>query len=231
VTPPDAASPVPARFHLAVDDGGEFFAVCGRRIVLGHVRSARADLPLLADVEDEHGCLEFDLSFHAGPRWRFTALARPDGDARPLVDGAIIELSPRVGMRFRRPEASSASARLELLGGVECLGARTILLLAPGRGGRLRIGSRQDRLVPVPEVVHEATLEEEAGELRVACAGGVRICGVSAGGPGPSLRIPLPPTRALALALGARAEGRAPLGILLAPARMEPPPRPEARGA
>jgi hypothetical protein len=228
------------RFLLAVDDGGEFFAASGESLVIGHLRSPSADLPFLADVEAEHAILAIEDSFHRGPRW---SLAAASGsrilvggrfvDAKPvlLADGDPVQLAPNLAFRFRAPDPASGSAVLDLQSGVDCQGARHVLLFAPGVGGRVRIAARADRLIPVPELTQEVSLEIDsssiggssigASSLVVRCPGGVRVQGgISPGGSDPTLVLPCPPTQPISLDLGARAAGRPPFGLTFSPVRM-----------
>ncbi|HEV8114230.1 MAG TPA: hypothetical protein VGR31_15775 [Planctomycetota bacterium] len=218
------------RFLLAVDDGGEYFAVSGPRVTIGHLRSPGADLPFLADVEAEHARLELVESFHSGPRW---SLAARSGE-KILVSGRfvsdvpsllahddLVQLAPNLTFRFRSPDPASSSAVLDLLSGSDCQGARHVLLFAPGAGGRVRIAARVDRHVPVPELTQEVSLELEPGALVVRCAGGVRVQGgVTSTGADPALSLPCPPAQSVSLTLGARPANRAPFGITISPARM-----------
>lgn len=228
------------RFLLAVDDGGEYFVASGESLILGHLSSSSADLPFLADVEAEHARLAIGESFHGGPRWTLTGLARAKILAagqflaeEPVVlsDGDLVHLAPNLSFRFRAPDPSSSAAVLDLLSGADCKGARHVLLFPPGPGGRVRIGSRRDRHIPVPDLNREVSLEMEDAALVIRCAGGVRVQGgVSSPGPDPALSLPCPPTRSISVSVGARPPDRPPFGITVWPARMVAPnaarPRP-----
>src|SRR5213075_3059089 len=89
------------------------------------------------------------------------------GDS-PLIlrDGDELVLAPNLALRFRQPDATSGSALLDLFAGAECQGARRILLLARGPSGRVRIGSKTNRHVPVPDLAHDVEIEWLRGELR-----------------------------------------------------------------
>jgi hypothetical protein len=214
----------PLRFHLAVDEGGEFLVLSGASISFGHAQAAAADVPLLADLESVHARLTFGESFHGGPVWRIGPVGRGrvevDGREVPgeteLADGALVRLSPRLAFRFRRPDPASGSAVVELSRGVEADGAGRILLLAPGRAGRVRIGPKASRHVPVAGIEQEVelSLEPESGptELRVRCAGGVRLMGEGADAR-TELAVPCPPDRRVDVVLGARPSQRAPFGL------------------
>jgi hypothetical protein len=170
------------RFGLAVDEGGEFLVLSGPSVCVGHARSGQADLPILADLEPRHLMIARRSSFHSGVGW----VATPCGDARvaidgqrvlgsaPLVDGAELRLAGGVSLCFREPDPGSGSACLDLGGGLEAEGAARVLLLAPGEGGRVRIGPRTDRHVPVAGLDRDVELCELDGRLRLQCDGGVR---------------------------------------------------------
>jgi len=233
-------APVPQRFLLAVDDGGEFFAAAGPRLTIGHLRSPEADLPFLADVEAEHARLELVDSFHAGPRWRLAGLSRAQilvgghflaGAPRLLAHQDQVQLAPNLSFRFRAPDPASASAVLDLLSGADCQGARHVLLFAPGPAGRVRIASRMDRHVPVPELAQEISLELCPDALLVRCSGGVRrLANGSPANRDPVLSLPCPVAQNVSLTLGARPADRPPFGITISPVRMDSPgsarPRP-----
>ena len=229
-----AVSDTPShRFLLAVDDGGEFFVAAGSSFGIGHLRSPTADLPFLADVEADHARLSIADSFHTGPRWSLTAQpgARVELNGRTLgaepvllAHGDVVQLAPNLTFRFRAPDPASSSAVLDLTSNADLQGARHVLLLAPGKAGLIRIGSRRDRHVPVPELASEVTLEvprDDPSSLIVRCSGGVRVQGgVAPTGPDPALSLPCPPPRSISLTLGARPPGRAPFGITVWPVRI-----------
>ncbi len=217
--------PSSPRFHVEVDDAGEFLAVASARVVVGHLSSATADLRFLADVEAEHVRLVRRDTFHAGPSWQMErALAREvrvngrvmDGPSVGLFDGDEIELARNLSFRFRQPQASSQSAVLELLRGAECEGALKILLLAPDEAGVVRIGSKRDRHIPLADIEHEVSLKLSGRELWIHCDGGVRNSdGGQAAESSTTFVVACPPETPQHLAVRARPRGRAPLGISL----------------
>jgi hypothetical protein len=235
-----ATEPVSQRFLMAVDDGGEFFVASGPILTIGHLSSPSVDLPFLADVESEHARLEISQSFHSGPGWTLTALSHArilvsglflDESPALLANGDLVHLAPNLSFRFRSPDPASASAILDLFSGADCQGARHVLLFAPGSAGRVRIGPRLDRHVPIADLTHEIALELEPAALVVRCPGGVRVQGgVSSAGTDPALSLPCPPQQSISLTLGARPADRPPFGITVWPARMFTPgsarPRP-----
>lgn len=210
------------RFHVEVDDGGEFLAVAGARIVIGHLRSSAADLRFLADIDADHVRLVRRDSFHAGPSWQLERGLAPkirvngrvlEDPSTGLFDGDEVELARNLSFRFREPQPSSQSAVLELLRGAECEGALKILLLAPGEAGVVRIGSKRDRHIPLADIEHEVSLKLSGSELWIHCAGGVRA--VESGDSSDTLVVACPPQSPQHLSVRARAHGRAPVGISL----------------
>jgi len=218
--------PLPALFHLAVDDGGEFLVCAGDELVLGHLRSARAALRFLADVESEHARLVRRESFHGGVEWRLEALGsapvrvngKPLEGARALLHADRVQLGGNLSFSFRALDAATSSAMLELEGQAECEGVRHVLLFSPGPAGRVRIGSKRNRPIPVPELLREVVLELERDALLVRCDGGLR-CGPTSvpAGPGATLALALPVVGSVFVEAGARAAGRAPFTLALRP--------------
>jgi len=233
VAVPESASSRPVRFHLSVDDAGEFLVVCGAEVVFGHARAERADLPFLADLDARHARILRSESFHGGPGWRIEPVRaqRIEIGGQPIgPEGALlcewdeVRLASNLGFRFRVPVAASGSGLLELLHGAECEGAARILLMTPGPAGRLRFGARRDRHVPVRGLEREVTLELDDAELIVSSEAGLRVPGAgagidSAGGAGSgadpptSVRVPCPPARRVDFVLGGGAAGRPPFGF------------------
>jgi hypothetical protein len=218
--------PLPALFHLAVDDGGEHLVFAGEELVIGHLRSAHAELRFLADVESEHVRLARRESFHAGVQWFVEPVGaasvqlggRPLEGPRALAHGDRLQLGRNLFLDFRALESACSSAVLEFEGGAECEGARRVLLLSPGAAGRVRIGSKRSRPIAVPELEREVSFELDADALLVRCSGGLR-CGPSSvpAGPAAALALALPIRSSLFVETGARAPGRAPFTLALRP--------------
>lgn len=216
------------RFHLAVDEGGELFVVSGTSVSVGHARSGVADIPLLADLESVHARFSYGETFHAGPAWRLHGEegcrvqvdGQEQGVGEALRDGSFVKLASNLEFLFRIPDPASASAVLELQRGVEAEGARRILLLVPGKTGRVRIGSRANCHMPVTRLDHEITLEverdQDRAELWIQCEGGVRNAG-TAGEVATRLGASLPPLDRQDFFLGARPSQSAPYCVSLVP--------------
>lgn len=220
-----------ALFHLAVDDGGEFLAAVGPRLVIGHLRSRAADLPLLADIDAEHAELRASLSFHGGLRWRLVPLAdearrramswRGRELAREGVElshGDRVTLARNLALRVVAPDAASSSMILELEHGLECHGTTRILLFAPGPAGRVRLGRKRTRTIAISDLEHDVSLELQPGLLVVACPGGLRHEErVAAPAPDARLELEFPPPRDTCIVIGARTPPKPPFQITLRP--------------
>jgi len=215
--------PLAVRFLLSVDDGGQFLVAAADRVTIGHVRGD-ADLPFLADVGPQHALLERRTSLSGGSVWWIRPLAgepvRAGGEALAeggvaLRGGARLELGGNLAFRVRAPDPASETLLLELEGGLECHGARAIVLFGDGAGGRLRIGSQGQRHVAIPNLPHEITLVRRGARLLVSCEAGVRGAVESAS---ETFSLPLPPRERLDLTIGRSRDGRPPFALTLEPA-------------
>lgn len=216
------------RFKLAVDDVGEFLVCFSPQVTIGHAQAEQSDLPILADIDPLHVRLVRTESFHAGPGWRI----EPIGDQRialggelldagggALLDGDEVQVSPNLAFVFRRPEAASGSAVLELLHGAECAGVRRVLLFATGEEGRVRIGPGRGRHLRARRLEDEVSLWIDGGELVVESAADLHADGddvaVQAAGPGGpgGLRLPCPPEGRVGFAVGRGGPKGPPFGV------------------
>jgi hypothetical protein len=211
---------LPGAALLSVDGGGQSLLIARRRLTIGHVRSGRADLGLLADVGACHAELVPRESLTGGPGWQIAPL---EGERvvvagqllagpRRLGDGDLVELGPRVALRHRVPDLASESVLLELEGGLDCLGARRIVLLGAGRGGRVRIGAAAERLLRIANLDLEVELELAGDVLEVR--GGLVPLGES---PEWSRRLAFPPRERVDLACGPPRGARPPFALSLEP--------------
>jgi hypothetical protein len=223
------------RFLLAIDDAGEFAAVVGWIVRIGHVRSKDVDLPFLGDVAAHHARLELIEDFHVGARWRIAP--EPGGSVAvngravdtagaSLGDGDEVRLAANIAFRFVARDHGSSSARLELGGGEECLGAPRVLLFAPGPGGRVRIGASATRSVPLADLEHEIELVAEhsadSASIHVRCSAGVAA--QRRGASEPEVRIALPLALAVTLTVRARGPEKPPFALIFRP--VQPAARP-----
>ena len=212
----------PLRFHLAVDDAGEYIAIGGDEIVIGHRSAERADLPILGDLNAVHARILRSESFHGGPAWmiqpaqdceiRVGGSVVAEGGAA-LHDGVEVQLSRQVSFCFRLPDPGSCSALIEFLHGIECEGANRVLLFAQGPAGRVCTGRRLDRLLVVRGEAGELCLELNGEELFCSSPAGLRQPGST--DVAQLLRVSVPPVSPLSLTVGERVNGRPPFGITL----------------
>lgn len=219
VTTPGARELLPHAALLSVDGAGQFLLCGSERLTLGHRRAGQADLGFLADVGALHATLVRADSLHSGPGWRIEACGHeqvtvagalvPAGGRR-LASGERVRLGANLEFSLQLPDPSSASAVLELERGAECAGARRILLLAPGPGGRVRIGPARHHHVPVPGLEFELVLEWQGAELELSSE--IEFAGALEGARG---RLPFPPGERLALTCGTSRGSRPPFGLAL----------------
>ena len=220
------------RFHLAVDDAGESLVAYGNSITIGHSRAGAADLGFLADLDPLHVRLYRTESFHAGLGWRIEPIRKQriaiggqlvDSGGAMLADGDEVQLSTNLAFRFRRPDAASGSALLELLHGAECEGASSILLFSPGEAGRIHISSSRGRHLRVPRLGEEIMLWIDGVELVVESRAQLSASGVDAAiqapterGPG-GLRVPCPNPGRIDFRVGGGSGSRPPFGFSVRP--------------
>jgi len=212
------------RVLMTVDDAGDFLLCAGDDLLLGHARGGAADLPVLADVGIEHVRLERRSSLAGGSEWFVVPLAgervlrnaEPLFAPAPLFDEDELLLGSNLRVRFRQPDPASASAVLDLLGGIDCLGATHVVLLAPGAGGRVRIGARGGRHVRVPNL--EPGFEISLGPTGLIASSAAGI-GRSPAARAPEVLLPFPPERRVDLSIGGPLPGgRPPFSFSLAAA-------------
>lgn len=210
---------------LSVDDAGQYLLVGSERVTLGHLRAASADLVFLADVGALHAELVREDSLRHGPGWRILPLAgetvtlagRPLSAAGArLSSGERVRLGTNLEFVFLAPDPASASAVLELARGAECLGARRILLFAPGAAGRFALGALVRHAVRVPGLEFVLSFERREHEL---CVRGEDTgeAGALAG----ERCFAFPPAERVTLTTGAARGSRPPFSCSL-----EPVPRP-----
>lgn len=222
-------SPLANAALLSVDGGGQFLLCGGERLTLGHLRAGQADLGFLADVGARHAVLERAESLLEGPGWRIVPCAgeavqvggRPLGpEGCRLASGDRVRLGENLEFLVELPDPASASAVLELLHGVECSGARRVVLFAPGAGGRVRIGSTLGHVVRVPGLDFELVLEWSGEELALSSELPLRREGLRAEDGAQEcreLRLAFPPRAHEAFTSGRPLGSRPPFGFSLEP--------------
>ncbi len=215
----------PRSFVLAVDEGGQHHVAFGDELVIGHARSARADLPFLADVAAEHARLVRTATLRGGPGLRVVpAPGEPVllGDRPVPPEGALLRpgerltLAANLDLRLHAPDPASASLVLECLAGTECLGARRVILLAPGPGGRVRIGAGAQCHVRVARLGVDVALElgPGGGSLVISSDAGVATYGASRA---PRVTLPCPPRVRVDVVVGERAPDEPPFALAFLP--------------
>jgi len=232
---PTGSSPDSVRLLASIDDAGDVFMLAGSSITIGHAAAGVADLPLLADLDALHARASLVESFHGGLSWVLTiepGAAAPVVDGQPvedpsrpiaLVDGVEVVFGRGASFRVRRSDPSSASIMLELMHGAEVAGARRVLLMAFGEGGRVRVGPRRRRHIPVGglacdiEIILERAGEQGPAHVLVRCEGGARRT-TSVGERTTEVMLDLPLEERVDLALGAAPDRLPPFGIALRPA-------------
>lgn len=227
VRPSRARGPLASAASLAVDGGGQFLLCGGERLTLGHLRAGQADLGFLADVGALHAILERAESLLEGPGWRIAPCegeaVRVDGrplgpEGRRLAHGARVRLGENLEFLVELPDPASASAVLEILHGVECAGARRVVLFAPGAGGRVRIGSTLAHLVRVPGLDFELVLERSEAGLELQSEVPLRREGSAPESEeSEHLRLDFPPRSHEAFTAGRPRGSRPPFGFSLEP--------------
>lgn len=203
------ASAPPLRLRLSIDDAGSFLLCAGETAILGHSRAATCDVPVLGDLLPRHARFSLDpATFHAGRAWRVA----PIGDARvelrgsdlpaggrSLRDGDRLRVGARLGLTFLRSDSSSESALLRLDAGVEAAGAQHVVLLAPGDGGRVRIGSTAACLVAAALGGAQIELSMVDGAWRLRSSSGLVPDGASLNDARTQFELPAKPARAVHL--------------------------------
>ncbi|TAJ20685.1 MAG: hypothetical protein EPO68_05975 [Planctomycetota bacterium] len=212
---------------LGVDEAGQHLLACGNELVLGHARGRDIDLPFLANLPPRHACFQLRQSFLGGAEWHIVPLSDEpvlrNGRAverrgAQLRDHDHLELATNLELSFHLPDPSTSSALLIVRRGPDCAGANRLLLVAPGPGGRVRVGATPQRHVRVPNLRGDCALAwngeelELASELGIALRGAERLQEARA-----QCALPFPPRARTDLALGASAGAQPALWLTLEP--------------
>jgi len=235
---PAARTSPPSRFLLSVDHAGEFLVLVGSSATLGHVRPGVADLTFLANLGALHARIVRVDSLREGPRF-YLLLGENGGAGGCLVaghrvreeglrlfDGDLVRLGENVPFTFRLPDPASETAVLELGEGIECAGARAIVLLGEGEGGRLRIGSTSRRHVRVAGLEEELEIVVDEGAKRAhvrSQEGGLLDGVVPPDGAERAIPIALPPETSRVLSFPRARRTGPPFVVALAPAELGSP--------
>ena len=138
-----------------------------------------------------------------------------------------MRLGANLEFRYDLPDPTSSSALLELQRGAECAGARAIVLLGEGEGGRLRVGAAAERHVRVPNLEPEIELMKLGPRLFVRCNVVLRS---SVGTEKEGFSIPCPPAQRFDLTFGTNRGSRPPFGLSIVPVDLFQDPLHEGRG-
>ncbi len=100
---------------LWVDAVGGYWVCLDDVVTLGQpVPGAAVDVPILGDISSRHATIRRDGEGYVIEAIRDVLLdGKPVRKAAALEDGAQLQLGERVRLRFRRPHALSATARLD----------------------------------------------------------------------------------------------------------------------
>ena len=143
---PSSGSALPPRFVLQVDGAGSFVVARGREVTIGPISSSRRpDVGLMADATVPVVSLTRSEGDYVLRCEKTVTINDRPMSQKVLADGDTIDLSPRCRLRFRLPNAASATAQIEVASGrLGVAGARCILLadreivLGPGRTSHVR---------------------------------------------------------------------------------------------
>jgi hypothetical protein len=156
--------------------------VClGDAVTLGQpVPGADVDVPILGDISSRHATIRRDGEGYVIEAIREVLLdGRPLGKAATLRDGSRIQLGDRVRLRFLRPHALSATARLEFESRHRTQpSADAVLLMAD----TCVLGPRPHCHVVCRDWPQEVILYRHDDELYCRTVGTFRVDGVSCQG-------------------------------------------------
>lgn len=165
------------RFLLWIDSVGGYLVCLGDVVTLGQPGCGPdVDVPILGDVSRRHARIRRD-----GEGYLIEAMREVRVDGRrvetvsSLVDGNTIDLGQGVRMVFRRPNALSATARLDFASRHHTE-PRTdaVLLMADA----CVLGPKRHSHVVCPDWPRELILYRHQGRLYCRTAGGMEIDGV-----------------------------------------------------
>jgi hypothetical protein len=175
------------KFMLWVDAVGGFWVCLADGITLGQpLRCGSIDVPILADISGRHARIRRD-----GEGYLIEAIreVRLDGrvvqGAALLSDGGRIELGEAVRLRFRRPHALSATARLDFISHHRTQpSADAVLLMAES----CILGPNPHSHVVCRDWPREVIVYRQGGDLFCRAEGGLEIDGVYCEDHGPLRR-------------------------------------------
>jgi len=164
------------RFLLWVDAVGGFLVCLRDEILLGQaVPQAGVDVPILGDLSRRHAKIRREgESYVIEPIGRVEIGGRKIRGEALLGDGDEIHLGDSVRLRFRRPHALSATARLDLVSRHPAQpAADAILLMAQS----CILGPRPQSHVICRQWTHEVALFRQDGQIYCKAAQPIEIDG------------------------------------------------------
>jgi len=172
------------RLMLWVDAVGGYWVCLADAIVLGQPNAdARVDVPILGDVSSRHARIRRD-----GEGYLIEAIHKTHVDGNlvpriaPLRNNSIITLGDSVRLRFRRPHALSATARLDFLSRHRTEpGADAVLLMADS----CVLGPKPSSHVVCRHWPHEVILYRHDDELFCRSRAAFEVDGVACEGRAP----------------------------------------------
>ncbi len=168
----------PERLFLWIDAVGGFLVCQHDTIVIGQPDgSGRVDVPILGDLSRRHAVIRrVGEGYLLEPLRKVRVNDVETGSATSLVDGAVIELSEGVKLRFRRPHPLSATARLEFMSRHRTQPTSDgVLLLAES----CVMGPSRNSHVMCPDWPHEVMLYRQGNEMYCRSAGPFEVDGAS----------------------------------------------------
>jgi len=178
------------RFVIRVEEAADYLVLASDKIRVGNIMGEGIDLSIMANISTEHAELRRTKSFHGGCRYEVEALPgkecfvndRPAGGAVELRHGDRVRLGESFEFRFELPSKRSKTARLELGEGFDVDGIRRILLMVPGREGRLVVAASPDAHIQDPKAekpveIYRSSEGSGPGELFCHCHTGVLVNG------------------------------------------------------
>ncbi len=162
------------RFLLWIDAVGGYWVTMSDQVILGQPIDG-IDVPILGDISKRHASICRD-----GEGYLIEALRPVHVNGQPvegrttLSDRSIIRLGERVELRFRRPHALSATARLEFVSGHRTQpSSDAVLLMAE----TCVLGPSGHSHVVCPRWPNEVVLFHRDGQLYCRTSGRVEIDG------------------------------------------------------
>lgn len=166
--------PAGRRFLLWIDGVGGYLVCEGEEIVLGQpAPDGRVDVPILGDVSRQHAKIHRNGEGYLITPLRPTRInGRAVENVTSLPDGSLLELGEGVQLRFRRPHALSATARLEFVSRHRTQPTSDAVLLL---GESCILGPAANSHVVCREWTRQVVLFRQEGQLWCRTSGAFQI--------------------------------------------------------